>query len=207
MNTEQPKIIELPAPFATGGLSLVEAVAGRRSVRSFSPDSLQLFHLSQILWAAQGITSELNNSRAVPSAGGTYPLDVYVVIGENGVETCESGVYRYEVENHILSLQFKGEARPELADAALGQDFISVAPISLVICAVYDKTMARYNIRGERYVFMEAGHAGQNIYLQATALNLGTVAVGAFKDEEVRKVLRLDSKTKPLYIMPIGKRI
>jgi SagB-type dehydrogenase family enzyme len=207
MEGNQPDIIELPHPFLTGGLTLVEAISRRRSVRDFVPTPILLFQLSQILWASQGITFTLSRKRAVPSAGATYPLEVYAVIGENGIEKTESGLYHYEVDNHTLSLSFPGDIRAELSGAALGQDSISVAPVSLVVCALYDKTLIRYNVRGERYVFMEVGHAGQNIYLQATALGLATVAIGAFRDEEVRRVLQLDAKTRPLYIMPIGKPV
>ncbi len=203
--TDEPKIIDLPRPFVSGGLPLTEAIAQRRSVRDFAATPVLLFHLSQILWAAQGITLTSNQSRTVPSAGATYPLEIYVVIGENGIEKIENGIYHYEVERHILALFLSGDLRPELSSAALGQDSIVTAPLSIVICAVYDRTMMRYNVRAERYVFIEAGHAGQNIYLQATALGLGTVAIGAFRDDEVRKVLELDSKCKPLYIMPVGK--
>ena len=185
----------------------METVAARRSVRDFAADSLQLFQLSQILWAAQGITSLESEARAVPSAGATYPLEIYTLTGENGVEKIESGIYRYDTPNHSLSLHRQGDWRADLANAAINQDFIAVAPVTLVICADYSRTMARYNIRGERYVFMEVGHAGQNIYLQATALNLGTVAVGAFQDEEVRRILQLEAKIRPLYIMPVGKSI
>jgi SagB-type dehydrogenase family enzyme len=201
----QANIIELPRPFVTGGLPLSEAVSLRRSIRSFSASPVQLFQLSQILWAAQGITQAFKHIRAIPSAGATYPLEVYAVIGDNGIEKVDSGVYHYEIQGHILSLHIPEDIRADLAGAALGQESISVAPVSLVICAVYDKTMIRYNIRGERYVFMEVGHAGQNIYLQSTALGLGTVAIGAFRDDDVRKVLQLDSKVRPLYIMPVGK--
>jgi SagB-type dehydrogenase family enzyme len=197
--------IQLPSPFLTGGLPLTEAISQRRSVRSFSPSPIQLFQLSQILWAAQGTTHSSGRLRAVPSAGATFPLEIYAVIGEDGVEEIEKGVYHYEVEDHALMLHLPEDIRPELAGAAMGQDYIAVAPVSLVICAVYDKTFIRYNVRGERYVFIEVGHAGQNIYLQATAFGLGTVAVGAFRDESVRTLLQLRSNIKPLYIMPIGK--
>ena len=205
--TDQPEVIDLPRPFVSGGLPLVETIAQRRSIRDFTAAPVLLFHLAQILWAAQGITLTSNQTRAVPSAGATYPLEIYVVIGDNGIEKTSSGIYHYEVERHILSLHFSGDFRPELSSAAMGQDSIAVAPVSIVICAVYDRTMIRYNVRGERYVFMEVGHTGQNIYLQATALNLGTVAIGAFRDDEVRKVLRLESKFRPLYIMPVGKPV
>jgi SagB-type dehydrogenase family enzyme len=205
MAKEQKPIIFLPAQFITGGLPLVEAIYQRRSIRDFSPAPIALFQLSQILWAAQGITALATKERAVPSAGATYPLEIYTLVGENCIENLESGNYHYESENHALRLQSPGDIRPELAEAAFGQDFIAVAPVSLIICAISDKTFTRYNVRGERYVFMEVGHAGQNIYLQATAVGLGTCAVGAFRDEEVRRLLQLEPRLKPLYIMPLGK--
>jgi len=205
MTADQPEVLELPQPLVTGGLPLVEAISQRRSIRDFAPSPILLFQLSQILWAAQGTTSSLNKRRAIPSAGATYPLEIYAVIGENGVEQSNSGVYHYDGQNHLLSLRISQDVRAELAEAALGQDSIAVAPLSLVICAIYDRTLMRYNVRGERYVFMEVGHAGQNIYLQATALALGTVAVGAFHDEKVRRILQLDENQRPLYILPIGK--
>jgi SagB-type dehydrogenase family enzyme len=205
MTTEPPKKISLPAQFITGGLPLVEAIYQRRSVRDFSPESIMLYQLSQVLWAAQGITAPSTKGRAVPSAGAAYPLEIYIVVGENGLENLESGTYHYKSEDHALTLHAPGDIRPELADAAFGQEFIAVAPVSLVICAIYDKTFTRYNVRGERYIFMEVGHAGQNVYLQATSVGLATCAIGAFRDEDVRLLLQLEPHLKPLYIMPLGK--
>jgi SagB-type dehydrogenase family enzyme len=207
MTTQQPEKIEIPRPFVTGGLPLSEAINLRRSIRRFAPEPILLFQLAQILWAAQGTADTLNAKRTVPSAGATYPLEIYVIIGDSGVENIDSGVYHYDVPGHTLSRHISGDLRADIANAAYGQDFIAVAPVSLVICAVYDKTMIRYNVRGERYVFIEVGHAGQNIYLQTTALGLGTVAIGAFRDEEVRSLLQLDSRIRPLYIMPLGKAV
>jgi SagB-type dehydrogenase family enzyme len=195
----------LPDHLSSGGLSLVEAIDLRRSVRDLSPEPVLLFQLSQILWAAQGITSTKNNLRSVPSAGGTYPLEIYAIIGDDSLENVDPGVYHYDVVEHALSMHIEGDIRWQLSGAAMSQEAISVAPVSLVICAIYDRTLMRYSTRGERYVYLEAGHAGQNIYLQATALNLATVAIGAFRDDEVRKLLQLDSHVKPLYIFPIGK--
>jgi SagB-type dehydrogenase family enzyme len=149
----------------------------------------------------------VNDRRSVPSAGATYPLEIYAIIGMDGVETIDGGVYHYESEEHALLLNLTEDVRSKLAAAALNQDFISVAPVSLVICAIYDRTLMRYSTRGERYVYMEAGHSGQNIFLQTTALGLRTVAVGAFNDDQVRKIVQLDSSVRPLYIMPIGKPV
>ena len=186
-------------------MSLEEAVARRRSVRDFTPEPISQSQLSQILWSAQGIIDSRGKHRAIPSAGATYPLEIFVACGRNGVEEIADGIYHYKIDNHSLTLQHRGDVRPELARAALNQQFIYEAPLDIVICALYQRTAMRYGGRGERYVHIEVGHAGQNIYLQATALGLATVAIGAFDDEQVREVLRLDKQCKPLYIMPVGK--
>ena len=185
-------------------MPLEEAIARRKSIRDFTSQSISQSQLSQILWAAQG-TSDTSWNRTMPSAGATYPLEVFVVCGANCVEQISEGVYHYDAYSHSLTLHRSGDVRFELARAAIDQEFIYEAPVDIVICAIYERTTRRYGTRGERYVHMEVGHAGQNIYLQATALGLGTVAVGAFHDESVREVLRLDRQYRPLYIMPVGK--
>jgi len=204
MGSNQPAQIRLPPPQQKGTLSLEEAIARRRSKRDFTPEPISLSQLSQILWAAQGISDTLSEFRTAPSAGATYPLEVFVVCGGNGIGGVADGIYHYNVAQHSLSRHHKGDVRLELARAALEEEFIYQAPVDIVICALYERTALRYGGRGERYVHMEVGHAGQNIYLQAVALGLATVAVGAFHDEEVRDVLRLDKQYKPLYIMPVG---
>jgi len=188
-------------------VTLEEVVARRRSIRDYTHEPLSQSQLSQILWSAQGIIDVRRKRRAIPSAGATYPLEIFVVCGRNGVEEIADGIYHYNMDSHSLNLKHKGDARLELARAALNQEFIYQAPIDIVICALYERTATRYGSRGERYVHMEVGHAGQNIYLQATALGLATVAIGAFYDEQVREVLRLDKQYKPLYIMPVGRPI
>ena len=197
--------IHLPSPSQKGGMPLAEAIARRRSIRDFTPQTISQLQLSQILWAAQGITDTRGEYRAVPSAGATYPLELFVVCGRNGVEGIDAGIYHYNIARHSLTLHYEGDVRLALARAALNQEFIYEAPVDIVICAIFERTGLRYGSRGERYVHIEVGHAGQNIYLQATALGLATVAIGAFHDEQVREVLRLDKQYKPLYIMPIGK--
>ena len=206
MGISQPAQIHLPSPSREGSMPLEEAIARRRSIRHFTPDSLSRSQLSQILWAAQGITSTRGKYRAVPSAGATYPLEIFAVCGKNGVEELDDGIYHYNVARHSLTLHYQGDARPELARAALEQEYIYQAPVDIVICAIYERTVIRYGSRGERYVHIEVGHAGQNIYLQATALGLATVAIGAFHDEQVREVLHLSKQYKPLYIMPVGRQ-
>ena len=205
MTTSQP--IYLPPPSQKGSISLEEAIAKRRSVRDFTPESISQSQLSQILWAAQGINNTRGRYRTVPSAGATYPLEVFVVCGRNCIEDIGEGIYHYDIASHSLTLHHKGDVRLELARAALDQEFIYEAPVDIVICAIYERTAMRYGARGERYVHIEVGHAGQNIYLQATSLGLATVAIGAFYDEAVREVLRLGKQYKPLYIMPVGRPI
>ena len=195
-------VVELPFPRLKGGVSVEEAIARRRSIRSYRDVPLTLEQLSQILWAAQGITEPERRFRAAPSAGATYPLEVYVVVGEGGVKGLRAGVYRYDPLRHVLVMVKEGNLRVKLSEAALGQPWVRSAPVCLVIAADYSRTTNRYGERGIRYVHMEAGHVGQNVYLEATALGLGTVAVGAFRDEEVKSLLGIPED--PLYIMPIG---
>jgi len=188
-------------------MSLEKAIARRRSIRHFTSEPISQSQLSQILWAAQGTIDNSGRHRSIPSAGATYPLEIYVACGINCIEELGSGIYHYNIDNHSISLYHKGDVRLELARAALSQEFIYEAPADIIICAEYERTTTRYDARGERYVHIEVGHVGQNIYLQATALGLATVAIGAFHDEQVREVLRLDKQYKPLYIMPVGRPV
>jgi len=186
-------------------MSLEEAIANRRSIRRFSAQPISQLQLSQVLWAAQGITNASQKFRATPSAGAAFPLEIFVVCGRDCVEETADGIYHYDNDSHSLIPHHKGDSRPELARAALNQEMIYQAPVDIVICASYEKTTRYYGRRGERYVHIEVGHTGQNIYLEATALGLATVAIGAFRDEQVREVLRLEERYQPLYIMPLGK--
>lgn len=151
-------LIPLPMPMSKGKVSVEEAIGKRRSVRTYLSIPLSLRQLSQVLWAAQGITGG-GWLRAAPSAGATYPLEVFVVAGHGGVEGLEAGVYRYSVERHGLVLHTAVDHRSKLASAALGQSFITAAPVSIVLCAVFSRTAECYGRRAERYVHMEVGHA------------------------------------------------
>jgi SagB-type dehydrogenase family enzyme len=197
--------LHLPPPSEPGRLSVEAAIAARRSVRHFAPGGISLPQLSQLVWAAQGANNAQSELRTAPSAGASYPLEVFVVSGANGVEGLSEGIYHYNSANHSLSRHYAGDVRHELARAASNQMCIAQAPLSLVIGALYERTARIYGERGERYVHMEVGHVGQNIYLQAVALGLATVAIGAFDDELVSRALRLDESLKPLYIMPVGR--
>jgi len=196
------KSIKLPAPAVEGKVSLEEAIKKRRSIRRFQDKPLSIPQISQILWAAQGITEEGGFKRAAPSAGALYPLEIYLVVKK--VEGLKPGVYHYDSADHTIEPILKGDFQNSLARACLGQMFIADAPLSIVITAEYERTTIKYGERGIRYVHMEAGHVGQNICLQVVALGLGTVPVGAFWDDEVSKVLNLPRERKPLYVFPIG---
>lgn len=191
----------LPKPRLKGETSLEEAIKGRRSERSFKKMYLKMEQLSQILWAAQGITDP-REFRAAPSAGAQYPLDVYIVAGT--VEELGAGVYHYDPHEHSMRLLVEGDIREPLARACVAQMFIADAPISIVITAEYGRITDRYGDRGVRYAHMEVGHVGQNIHLQAEALGLGTVVIGAFMDDDIAELLHLPKEHKPLYVMPVG---
>jgi len=196
------KRISLPRPRYQSQTSIEQALSRRRSVRDFRDRPLVLSELSQFLWAAQGITHR-SGYRAAPSAGALYPLDVYVLAGNiNGIDV---GTYKYLPHEHSLLHDASGDKRMALRQAALDQPAVSGAAAVFVICAVYERTTGTYGKRGNRYVHMEAGHAAQNVYLQAVALQLGTVVLGAFDDEQVKEVLTLREE-QPLYLMPVGKR-
>ena len=194
--------VSLPAPPAAGTMSLEEALAHRHSVREFVSGAPTLDEVSRLVWAAQGVTAQ--GHRTAPSAGATYPLEVYLVAGD--VKDLSAGVYRYRPGQHRLEAVSDGDIRRQLAEAAIDQKWVGQAAMVVVIAAVFERTTARYGKRGERYVHMEAGHAAENLLLEATALGLGATPVGAFNDSEVSRLLRLPSGEAPLYLIPVGRK-
>lgn len=198
--------IKLPSPKLIGTLSVEEALSKRRSVRDFNVNApLSLEEVSQLLWSAQGITEPFQGKRTAPSAGATYPLEIYLVVRK--VEGLKEGVYQYYPPEHEIFLVKRGDFSKNLQNACWGQGWVGDGAINLVITASFERTTNRYGKRGEMYVHMEAGHVGQNIYLQAEALGLGTVAVGAFNEEMVTEALSLPSHHRPLYVFPVGKKL
>lgn len=195
--------INLPKPKYKSDVSIEETLSKRRSVRDFSQGELSLAEVSQLLWAAQGITDS-KNRRTAPSAGALYPLKVYLVAGN--VKSLTPAVYEYEPFRHQLVKIKEGDLRESLSKGALGQPWVKNAPINIVITAFYEITTRKYGERGTRYVHIEVGHVAQNILLQAVALELGAVSVGAFNDMEVKKILNLKENEQPLYIIPVGKK-
>jgi SagB-type dehydrogenase family enzyme len=194
--------IMLPQPIQMGQMSLEQALLERRSVREYQDQRLRLDDLSQLLWAAQGVT-HAEGLRTAPSAGALYPLELHVVVGD--VENLIPGIYQYSPLNHALRPIATGDKRAALSRAALGQETIEDAPVVIAISAVYERTTTKYGGRGIRYTHMEVGAAAQNVYLQATALALGTVFIGAFHDEEVKELLILDQGEAPMCLMPVGR--
>jgi len=198
----------LPDPIRTNR-SIEECLALRRSVRSFTSDTLTHAQISTLLWAAQGITDTTRNThntrntgrglRTAPSAGATYPLETYIVVPQ--------GTFHYVPSTHQVKLLKAGDLRAALAAACLNQQCVLKAPCSIVLCAVPERTSKRYGERAMRYIYMEAGHAAQNVHLEAVALGLGSVPVGAFDDDALAKFLELNTaeqKTIPLYVISTG---
>jgi SagB-type dehydrogenase family enzyme len=179
------------------------ALQERRSIRDFKSQPLRIAEVSQLLWAAQGITAS-GGLRTAPSAGALYPLEVYLFAGN--VAGLPEGVYKYRPDGHLVIRTVEGDKRMELSRAALGQTSISDGAAVLLLTAVYGRTTARYGERGIRYVHIEIGHVGQNVCLQAVALNLGAVVIGAFDDSRVKRIANLMPQEEPLYLIAIGKK-
>jgi len=191
------EVTALPMPALYGKMSLEGALLRRRSVRSFGETPLSLRELGQLLWSAQGITNKIHGYRTAPSAGALYPLELYVATSH--------GVYKYLPDQHAIRVVKTEDVRAELGKAALDQEWVSQAPASIVITAVFSRTSKKYGRRADNYVPIEVGCAGQNILLQATSLGIGSVPVGAFKDRKVRSVIGAAKDERPMLIISLGR--
>jgi len=199
MNISNKKTIELLEPRYDSEVSLEKAINQRNSVRQYSSQEISLKDLSQILWAANGLNQK--GSRTAPSAGALYPIELYVV---GKCENYPAGIYHYQPDQHILEKIKEGDFLSKLSEIGLGQKWISQAPLNIVLTGVVSRTTEKYGDRAAQYVALEAGHVGQNIYLQAGALNLGTVSVGALYDDQMSDFLNFEESQKAYYIFPIG---
>ena len=198
-------VLKLPEPDSTGGMGLWEAVAGRRSVRDFSSKPLSLPHLSQLLWATQGVTARMGSHlfRAAASAGALYPDETYVFA--NRVQGCASGLWHYQVPDHSLAQLAAGDLGGQLAAACLHQEFCAEAAVVFAWAAVVERAAWKYHDRCYRYLYLDAGHLGGQLQLAACALGLGSVNIGAFFDEEVNQLLGLDGEAETaLYLTAVG---
>lgn len=198
--------VKLPQPAFDGAVPVERALKQRRTVRSFKAAGLSLAQVSQVLWAADGVsgTKHGHQLRTAPSAGALYPLDLYVVVGEGKVRGLAAGVYLYQPEGHALRLLEPGDQRRALARAALGQMWMAQAPVNLVITGEYARCTRKYGERGELYTHIEAGCVGQNVFLQAVALGLAAGMVGAFDNAAVARTLNTPAEHIPLLVMPLG---
>jgi len=194
-------VVILPEPDKKGSVSLEEVIDARRSVREFSKRVVNINELSQILWSAQGYSKD-NERRTAPSAGATYPMEIYALAMK--VSDIKPGIYHYKPNDHTLELVKRGKFAKPLKQAALGQESIESAPLNIIIAAQFQRTESRYGSRAKRYVYMECGHIGQNIQLEACSLGMGSVIVGAFRDDEAKEVMGIDEEV--LYIIPIGRK-
>lgn len=197
--------IQLPTPVTEGGAPVWETIRRRRSIRHYGTDPMPLEVLSQLIWSTHGVSGRAGarELRTAPSAGACYPIDVYAVV--NNVSGVPEGLYRYVPEDHGLLLVRDGAVGPEIADAALGQTMCAKASVTLVWTAVLPRTTGRYGERGRRYVFLDAGHVGQNVYLAATALDYGCCAIAAFDDEAMNRVLGVDGEVETtVYAASVG---
>lgn len=196
--------MELPEIKTKGTITVEQAICQRRTVRSFIPKMLSLSQLAQLLWAAQGITAKRHALRSAPSAGALYPMDIYIVVGQGGVVELSAGVYHYEVREHALKPLGEDDLRIDVAQTSHAQMWMARAPVNFIITAEYPRVCSKYGRRGERYAMIEAGHVGQNLFLQAEALGLKAGIVGAFHDADINRLLNLPREHEPLLIMPVG---
>ena len=194
--------IKLPSPSYKGSLTLEETIQKRRSIRELKTEPLTLAQVSQLLWAAQGITDS-GGLRTAPSAGALYPLDIFLLA--DSIEGLAPGIYKYIPAKHAIERKSEGKILTRLTREALWQDWVSGAPAAIVITAVYQRVCKKYGERGVRYAHIEVGCVTQNIYLEATALNLGTTIIGAFDDDKVKAELHLAADQEPIAVLPIGK--
>jgi SagB-type dehydrogenase family enzyme len=197
------EVVKLPPAATKGAMSVEEALKARRTVREFAARGLDLPQVAQLLWGADGL-SDPRGLRTAASAGATYPMEIYLVVGERGVADLPAGVYRYLVKEHALEPGVKGDLRQAVARAALHQTWMTHAPVMVVMAAEYRRCTARYGERGIMYTHMEAGHVGTNVFLQAEALGLGAGIVGAFEDKGLGQTLQLPKEQVPLLVMPVG---
>ncbi|MEW6170074.1 MAG: SagB/ThcOx family dehydrogenase [Candidatus Omnitrophota bacterium] len=198
--------LSLPNIKVSSDKPLIELLEKRQSNRQFKTNPLSLEQISLILWAAAGkkIDSSTSASRTTASAGALYPIEVYLYAKANGIKNLSGGLYKYLPQEHGLELFLDNLNKKSFVESCWKQEFVAESPVVIIVCAYFAKTTEKYGERGNHYVYLDAGHVGQNIYLMATQLNLSTVEIGAFDDLQVANCLKLDKKLTPIIIMPIG---
>jgi SagB-type dehydrogenase family enzyme len=185
-------------------MSVEEALAKRRSVREYASAPITLARLSQLLWAAQGLTNARKRLRTSPSAGALYPLKLYVVVREGGVVDLPAGVYLYSPEEERITMVKDGDRSGQLRATALDQEMVGQAAVNIVTTAVVQRARSKYGERALQYIYQESGHAAENVFLQAVSLGLGAAVIGAFDEEETRSIIEAGQEERPVYIQPVG---
>lgn len=212
---QEKLIIELPAPSFDGSTSVENALLTRRSERVYLQNAIKFEDLSQILWAAQGVTREIDTVprvfigekwfggvRTAPSAGALFPIELYIAAGN--VENIDPGLYKYNALNHTLIKIMDGDKREEVRKAALGQSAVKNGPACIIVAANIGRTEYKYKSRASQYVYIESGAVCQNIYLQCNTLGIGTVLIGAIREDPMKIALGLPDSETPIAVMPIG---
>lgn len=185
--------------------SLWSALLNRRSRRAFTNEPIGKSTLARLVWACQGATAGAGGLvlRTAPSAGALYPVETYLVI--NRVTGIKPGLYHYRVRRAELGLIKPGDHGPELAAAALGQNMCAKAPAVFLWTAIVDRCKFKYAQRAYRYLYLDAGHICQNLYLAAEDLGLGCCSMGAFFDDQVNRLLGVDGQAETiLYLAAVG---
>jgi len=203
-NAQEETLIKLPEPFIDSKISLEKVLWERRSQRTYKAFPLDVSEISQLLWAGQGITDYEKGRRTAPSARAKYPLDLYITIFY--ADGIDKGIYQYIPEKHALKKVFENNKKDEILKACNFQGSIAQSSVVIIIAGTYTRMNEKYTETDIRFTYSEVGHASQNIFLQATALNLGTVVVGGFKEDLLNKALQFPTETRALYVMPIGKK-
>ena len=199
------KIIQLPNPFREATISFTEALKRRKSVRSFSTNPLKKIELAFLLWASTGIqrTEHDYEFRTAPSAGALYPIETY--IATNNVEEIEKGIYHYNIKNHFLEEIKLGDFGGNLAHAALNQKMCATSSVVFIWTAIFERSKWKYSQRAYRYIYLDAGHIGQNLALAATSISCGSCHVGAFFDDEINSILGIDGvEESAIYLSVVG---
>jgi len=190
--------IKLPQPTFDSSTSVEKALKERRSIRAYKSESLSIETISQLLWAAQGITEPSRGLRTAPSARASYFIEIYLVAGN--VTGIAPGMYKYQPRTHEITLVSPGNIK-DILYTAVGQNPIKSAPAALLFTGHSTRST------NPAWMYLEVGHAAQNVFLQAVSLNLGTVVMAGFRPEEVKKVLKIPGDEMPVYVMPVGKKM
>jgi len=202
-SVQSSDIIKLPEPRTEGNFSLEKALKERRSIREFGNESLTLDQVSQLLWAAQGITDDKGH-RTAPSGMEAYPLEVYLVTGN--ISGLQAGVYHFVPKGQYLEPLMQGDLRAEFVDQAVGQGFVKTAPSIFVITAVPERMIRIAGPGSVKFVYIEAGLAAENFMLEAVSLGLGSTYVGGFDANKTEQFLGLASDEEPMAVLPVGRK-